>query len=77
MQFRKLLLLFDMTQCLNPAVLVEGCLTPQVHSLPMQFMKIQQDSKVFLHMEKTQELFMELLSLETGQGFKKGTQLIL
>jgi len=27
---RRVLLMFDMTQCLNPAVLVEGCLTPQV-----------------------------------------------
>ena len=26
---RRLLLVFDMTKCLNPAVLVEGCLTPQ------------------------------------------------
>jgi len=30
MHDRKLLLLFDLTQCLNPGVLVEGCLTPQV-----------------------------------------------
>jgi len=30
MSHRKLLFVFDLTQCLNPAVLVEGCLTPQV-----------------------------------------------
>ena len=30
MSDRPLLLMFDLTQCLNPAVLVEGCLTPQV-----------------------------------------------
>jgi len=26
----RMLLMFDMTQCLNPAILVEGCLTPKV-----------------------------------------------
>ena len=29
---RPFTLMFDMTQCLNPAYLVEGCLTPQVWS---------------------------------------------
>merc|ERR1712098_798265 len=27
---RKLLMMFDLTQCLNPAILVTGCPTPQV-----------------------------------------------
>ena len=33
-----MLLMFDMTQCLNPAILVEGCLTPKVMMIIVMIM---------------------------------------
>ena len=41
--FRRLLLPFDLTQCLNPAVLVEGCLTPQVLYFVQEFYVFQEN----------------------------------
>ena len=41
MEKRPFLLLFDITQCLNPAALISGCPTPHVSTTPIRLQKTE------------------------------------